>query len=67
MAKAEISKRCRQGSEALEKASEDRVFKRHPELESLEFEGPWTDQDDLWLEIVTGEPQGSRGPRVSDL
>jgi hypothetical protein len=67
MGKAEISKPHEQRSEAAGTASEERVFKRHPELESPGFEGPWTEQDEIWLEVVTGEPRGSNGARVFDL
>jgi hypothetical protein len=41
---------------------EDR--ERFPEFAKFEFPWPWDEKDDLWLEAVTGEPQGKRrGPR----
>jgi hypothetical protein len=67
MARAEKTRLRDQGRESPVKASEERVFKRHPQLDSFGFEGPWTEQDDIWLEIVTGEPQGRHAARDLDL
>jgi hypothetical protein len=41
---------------------------RYPELAKFSASGPWDESDDLFLEAVTGEPQGRRrGARNSDL
>ncbi len=29
-------------------------------LDIFKLSGPWTEQDDIWLEHMTGEPQGKR-------
>jgi hypothetical protein len=29
--------------------------KRHPWAASMAFEGPWTEQDEIWAEWMTGE------------
>jgi hypothetical protein len=41
---------------------------KYPYFAAFSFSGPWTDDDDLWLEHMTGEPQGKRRvARASDL
>jgi hypothetical protein len=41
---------------------------KFPRLASFGLPGPWDEKDDIWLEHMTGEPQGRRrASRDSDL
>jgi hypothetical protein len=38
-----------------------REYRRdYPSLAAIALSGPWDEKDDIWLEHMTGEPQGGR-------